>query len=100
MNTETNASLFMFLILDASGTRNFSPLYKSCRFRLFHMQFRKYLHILDWLLVPHRPGTPAYMLQPKTKGKVCVHTLSRATAVPEPASLFREGSDTATCSRL
>jgi hypothetical protein len=40
------------------------------------------------------------MLQAKSKGKVCVHALPRATAAPEPASLLREGSDAATCPRL
>jgi hypothetical protein len=38
-----------------------------------------------------------YMLQARTKGKVCVHTLPRATAVPEPTSLLREGFGVATC---
>jgi hypothetical protein len=40
------------------------------------------------------------MLQAKAKGKVCVHALPRATMALEPASLLREGSDAATCSRL
>jgi hypothetical protein len=40
------------------------------------------------------------MLLAKTKGKVCVHTLPRATAVLKPASLLREGSGTAMCPRL
>jgi hypothetical protein len=52
------------------------------------------------LSVPCRPGTPAYMLQAKTKVKACAHGLPRATAAPEPASLLREGSDTATCPGL
>jgi hypothetical protein len=50
--------------------------------------------------VPYRSGTPAYMLQAETKGKVCVHTLQCATAVLKPASLLRESSGTATCPRL
>jgi hypothetical protein len=41
-----------------------------------------------------------YMLQAKTKGKVCVHTLPRATAVLKPTSLLREGSGAAICLRL
>jgi hypothetical protein len=40
------------------------------------------------------------MLQAKTKGKVCVHALPRATAASEPTSLLREGSGAATCPRL
>jgi hypothetical protein len=52
------------------------------------------------LSVPCRPGTPAYMLQAKTKVKACAHGLPRATAAPEPASLLREGSDAATCPGL
>jgi hypothetical protein len=43
---------------------------------------------------------PVYMLQVKTKGKVCVHTLPRATAILEPASLLMEGSSAATYPRL
>jgi hypothetical protein len=43
------------------------------------------------LSVPCRLGTPAYMLQAKTKGKICVHMLPRATMVPGPASLLRGG---------
>jgi hypothetical protein len=40
------------------------------------------------------------MLQAKSKGKACTHTLPRATATPEPASLLREGSGATTCPRL
>jgi hypothetical protein len=43
------------------------------------------------LSVPFRLGIPAYMLQAKTKGKVCIHTLPHATAVLEPTSLLRGG---------
>jgi hypothetical protein len=50
--------------------------------------------------IPCRPGIPAYMLQAKTKGKICIHTMAHATTVSEPTSLLREGSDTATCPRL
>jgi hypothetical protein len=52
------------------------------------------------LSVSCRLGTSAYMLQAKTKGKVCAHTLPHATAVPETTSLLRDGSNTATCLRL
>jgi hypothetical protein len=62
------------------------------------------LSLLRWaqgpLSVPCRPSTPAYMVQAKTKGNVCIHTLPRATAVSEHTSLLREGSDAATCPRL
>jgi hypothetical protein len=43
---------------------------------------------------------PAYMLQAKTKGKVCTHVLPRAIVAPEPTSMLREGFSTATCPRL
>jgi hypothetical protein len=54
------------------------------------------------LSAPCRLGTPAYMLQAKTKGKICVHMLPHATMVPGPASLLRGGggSDVATYPRL
>jgi hypothetical protein len=52
------------------------------------------------LSIPCRLGTPAYILQAKTRGNVCVHMLPRAITVLEPASLLREGSDNATCPRL
>jgi hypothetical protein len=52
------------------------------------------------LSIPCRLGTPAYILQAKIKDKVCVHTLPRAIAILEPASLLREGFDNATCPRL
>jgi hypothetical protein len=52
------------------------------------------------LSVPCRLGTPAYMLQAKSKGKACAHALPRATVAPEPASLLREGSGAATCPSL
>jgi hypothetical protein len=51
-------------------------------------------------LVPLRLGTPAYMLQAKTKGNARVHMLPRAIALSEPASLLREGFGAATCPRL
>jgi hypothetical protein len=45
-------------------------------------------------------GYLTYMLQAKTKEKACVHALPRATLASESASLFMEGSDAATCTRL
>jgi hypothetical protein len=45
-------------------------------------------------------GYLTYMLQAKTKDKACVHALPRATLASESASLFMEGSDAATCTRL
>jgi hypothetical protein len=49
------------------------------------------------LSVPFRLGIPAYMLQAKTKGKVCIHTLPHATAVLEPTSLLRGGGGLQRC---
>jgi hypothetical protein len=73
------------------GERDAGPTYGS-------------LPLLRWaqgpLSVPSRLGTPAYIIQAKTKVKACTHALSRATAAPEPASLLREGSGAATCLRV
>jgi hypothetical protein len=52
------------------------------------------------LSVCSRPGTPAYMLQAKTKGKVCIHGLPCANMVPEPTSMLREGFCATTCPSL
>jgi hypothetical protein len=40
------------------------------------------------------------MLQAKTKGKICVHTLTRVIAVLELTFHLKEGSDAAMCLRL
>jgi hypothetical protein len=60
--------------------------------------------LLRWvrgpLSIPCKPGTPAYMLQAKTKCKVCAHALPCATTAPKLTSLLREGPGVATCPRL
>jgi hypothetical protein len=40
------------------------------------------------------------MLQAKTKGKICVHTLTRVIAALELTFHLKEGSDAAICLRL
>jgi hypothetical protein len=47
-----------------------------------------------------RSGTPAYMLQAKIKGKICVYTLTRVIAALELTFHLKEGSDAVICLRL